>query len=425
MEVEPEESGPAGPTGLAGAVEGGNVRTVEDLPVEGKRVLVRVDFNVPRKDGAVADDSRIRAALPTLEHLLGRGATLVLVSHLGRPKGVSDADRMGAIAEHLADLLDREVRYLPTDGPASPEQQRFVAEAPPGSVTLLENSRFDSRETKNDPALARTLASYADLYVNDAFGAAHRAHATTEGVARLLPAAAGLLLAEEVSALTRLLDDPERPFKVVLGGAKVSDKIGVLDRLLDLVDEVFVGGAMAYTFIRARGGEVGASLVEADQKQVALDLLAKAERRGVPLHLPTDSACARSLDAAESEVFPSDRIPDGYLGLDIGPQAVAEYRRGLEGARTLFWNGPMGVFERPPFDAGTRAVAEVVARLDAFTVVGGGDSVAALNATGLQERVSHVSTGGGASLEFLEGQPLPGVAALTARGAEDGDPLGA
>jgi phosphoglycerate kinase len=389
------------------------VKSIADLEVAGKRVLVRVDFNVPLRDGQVADDSRIRAALPTLRELLARGTTLFLATHLGRPKEPSGEYRLQAVARRLSELLGVPVRYLPGSGPASAEQQRFVADAPPGSVTLLENTRFDSRETQNDPALARILAGYADYYVNDAFGAAHRAHASTVGVATLLPGAAGLLLQREISALTRLTTSPEHPFVVVIGGAKVSDKMNVISRLLELVDEILIGGAMAFTFIAARGGSVGRSLVESDRFDTALELLAKADRLGVKLRLPADSVCAAEISQdAVTSVHASDAIPAGLMGLDIGPAAVREYAASLKDARTVLWNGPLGVFEVPPFDQGTRAIAQAVAAVNGFTVVGGGDSVAALNATGLQHEVDHVSTGGGASLEFLEGQELPGIAVL-------------
>lgn len=392
------------------------VRSMDELEVKGKRALVRVDFNVPIQDGRVSDDERIRAALPTLRALLERGATLILMSHLGRPKGkAADQYRLGPVAERLAELLGREVRYRPTEGPASQEQARFVAEAPAGSVTLLENTRFDPREEKNDPALARALAAYGDLYVNDAFGAAHRAHASTEGVAKLLPSAAGYLMQKELAVLSRLLQAPERPFVVILGGAKVSDKLGVITSLLERADEILIGGAMAYTFVRAQGGEVGDSLVEDERLGDAREMLERARAEGVSLRLPADSVCAREITAgAEAEVFPSDAIPEGYRGLDIGPEAVRAFCERLAGAKTIFWNGPLGVFETPPFDRGTRAVAAAVAESQGFTVVGGGDSVAAVNAAGLGERIGHISTGGGASLEFLEGARLPGVEALRA-----------
>lgn len=390
------------------------MKSIDDLELDGRRVLVRVDFNVPLDGGEVADDTRIRAALPTLQALLGRGATLILMSHLGRPKGVSEAERLAPVARHLSRLLGREVRYEPADSPATDGQRRLVEGAPPGSITLLENTRFHPGETRNDPELARALAGFADLYVNDAFGAAHRAHASTEGVARLLPSAAGSLMKRELEVLERIRAEPEKPFVVVIGGAKVSDKIGVMRRLLEVADKLLVGGAMAYTFIEARGGSVGRSLVEKDKLGLAGELLQQAEERGVELLLPVDSACAAAIEPGVNvEVHPSDAIPPGLMGLDAGPRAIDAYTGALDGARTVFWNGPLGVFEVPPFDQGTRAVARAVAALDAFTVVGGGDSVAALAATGLQDQVSHVSTGGGASLEFLEGTQLPGVAVLS------------
>ncbi len=388
-------------------------KTLRDLDFAGRRVLVRVDFNTPLKDGAVSDDSRIRAALPTIRTLLEQNATLFLISHLGRPKGAEERLRMEPVASKLQELLGREVRYQPADGPATPDQQSFVAAAPAGSVTMLENSRFDPRETDNDPELVRALAGYADVFVNDAFGAAHRAHASTVGVAELLPSAAGLLLEAELTALGRLVDDAEEPFHVVIGGAKVSDKIGVLERLLELVDVIHIGGAMACTFLAATGGRLGRSLVEEDHFQTARSLLEAAEARGVTINLPVDFVCAEAISAeAPASVHPSAEVPDDLMALDIGPDTAAEYARALNAARTIFWNGPMGVFEVPAFSAGTLKVAEAVAASSGFTVVGGGDSVAAINKAGLADSVSHVSTGGGASLEFLEGRVLPGVAAL-------------
>ncbi len=390
------------------------LKTMDTLDVGGKRVLMRADFNVPLKDGAITDDSRIRATLPTLRKLLEDGATLLLMSHLGRPKGPEDKSRLGPVAALLGELLGREVRYTPTDGPASSEQAAFVADAPAGSVTLLENTRFDSRETKNDPALAKKLAEYADVFVGDAFGAAHRAHASTAGVAELLPSAAGLLLARENEVLSRLLESPEKLFVVILGGAKVSDKISVIETMLDVADDIIIGGAMAYTFFKARGGLVGGSLVEDDKLELARDLLDRAVEKRVTLYLPQDSVCAQAVqEGAETRVFPSDAVPDGWLGLDAGPEAVKSFQALLKDAKTVLWNGPLGVFEVSPFDAGTRAIAETVAGLDAYTVVGGGDSVAAVNAVGVADRIDHISTGGGASLEFLEGKTLPGIAALS------------
>lgn len=391
-----------------------SLRTLNTLDVSRKRVLVRVDFNVPLKNGQVGDDSRIRATLPTLEYLRDKNATLVLMSHLGRPKGPEDKYRMGPVAKHLGSLLGTEVRYTATDGPGSSEQQRFVQDAPAGSITLIENTRFDSRETKNDPELCKVLAGYGEVYVNDAFGAAHRAHASTEGVAKLLPGAAGLLLEREVRVLSRLLEEPEKPYKVILGGAKVSDKIGVITNLLKVADEILIGGAMAYTFFKAQGGQVGKSLVEEDKLGTARQIMQDAEAKGVTVRLPQDSLCAQEIrEGVESEVFPSGEIPDGYMGLDAGPEAVASYQKALQDAKTILWNGPLGVFETPPFDSGTRVLAQTIAALDAYSVVGGGDSVAAVSAAGMADKISHISTGGGASLEFLEGQTLPGIAALT------------
>ncbi len=391
-----------------------NLRRMDDLGVAGKRVLVRVDFNVPVRDGKVGDDTRMRHALPTIRRLLDAGATLFLMSHLGRPKGeANDAYRLEPVARHLSGLVGTEVRYLPTPGPTSDEQARFVEEAPPGSITLLENTRFEPGETDNDPEMARKLAAYADFFVNDAFGAAHRAHASTVGVARLLPSAAGYLVERELEALRRVRDEPEEPFAVIIGGAKVSDKIGVLERLVGSANVMIVGGAMAYTFIRAQGGQVGESLVEEDRLDLARELLQRAAERGVRFLLPADSVCAREIDSeAQVETHPSDAIPAGLMGLDAGKEAVASFREALAGTRTVFWNGPLGVFEVPPFDTGTRAIAQAVAELDAYTVVGGGDSVAALAATGLMDAIDHVSTGGGASLEFIEGKELPGLTVL-------------
>lgn len=389
------------------------LRTLNDLDLQGKRVLMRADFNVPLNAGIIQDESRINATLPTIRTLLDSGVTLVLMSHLGRPKGAEDKYRLEPIAARLSEHLGQDVRYSPTDSAASDAQAQFVASAPTGSVTLLENLRFDPRETKNDPEFAKALAAYGDVFVNDAFGAAHRAHASTEGVAHLLPSAAGLLLEREVSVLSKLLENPEKPYKVILGGAKVSDKIGVMRNLIGVVDEILVGGAMAYTFFKAQGGAVGKSLVEDDKLDIARDILKEAQAQGVTINLPQDSLCAKEIaENTDTKVFPSDAIPADYLGLDAGPEAVSSYQAALADAKTILWNGPLGVFETPPFDSGTRVIAQTVAASDAYVVIGGGDSVAAVNASGLADKIDHISTGGGASLEFLEGKTLPGIAVL-------------
>lgn len=390
------------------------LRTLQDLELNAKRVLLRADFNVPLRDGVIKDDSRIQATLPTLRYVLEHGASIIAMSHLGRPKGVDASARLAPVAARLSELLGQEVRYQQADGPAAEGVADFVAAAPAGSLTLLENLRFDPRETKNAPELCQALASYADVYVNDAFGAAHRAHASTEGVAKLLPSAAGLLLEREVRVLSKLLESPEKPFKVILGGAKVSDKIGVIRNLLEVVDEILIGGAMSYTFSKALGGSIGKSLVENEHLQEASSILQAAKAKGVTLHLPSDSTCATAIEAGvEARVFPADDVPADYMGLDIGPDTLEHYQHILKDAKTVLWNGPLGVFEISPFDTGTRAIAQTVAALDAYTVIGGGDSVSAVNATGLADKISHISTGGGASLELLEGKTLPGVAALT------------
>lgn len=388
------------------------MRTLKDLNARKKRVLVRVDYNVPLEDGRVADATRIRASLPTLERLLAEDAALVLMSHLGRPKGVDPAFSLAPVADALAKLLGREVRFVPSL-PSSEESAEVVRAARPGDVLLLENVRFEPGEKKNDPVLARAYARLGEAFVLDAFGSAHREHASVVGVARELPSYAGLLMEKEVKALGRLLHHPAHPYWVVLGGAKVSDKIGVIESLLPKVDGMAIGGAMAFTFIKAAGGEVGASLVEDDKLDLARSLLDRARELDKPLLLPSDVVAAREIrEGAETRVVPADAVPEGWMGLDIGPRTCEAFASALAGARTVFWNGPMGVFETPPFDAGTLAVAEAIAALDAYTVVGGGDSVAAVNRLGYADRFSHVSTGGGASLEFLERGTLPGIEVL-------------
>ena len=389
------------------------MRTLKELDARNKRVLVRVDYNVPLQGGEVADDTRIRASLPTLEHLLGQNAAVVLMSHLGRPKGVDPSYRLRPVAFRLEELLRQPVHYVPFP-PGSDQTYEAVQNFGPGTVTLLENVRFEPGETKNDPELARRYARLGEAFVLDAFGSAHREHASVVGVAKLLPSYAGLLFEREVRALLKLLSGFEHPYVVVLGGAKVSDKIGVIKSLLKRADKLLVGGAMAFTFIRAKGGEVGDSLVEADRLDLARELLAEAEELGKPLLLPEDVVAAPEIrPEAPREVVPADRISKGLKGLDIGPKTRERFKEALEGAKTVFWNGPMGVFEVAPFDEGTLAVARAIAGLaGAYTVVGGGDSVAAVNKLGLEDAYSHVSTGGGASLAFLEKGTLPGIEVL-------------
>ncbi len=388
------------------------MRTLDDLEVEDRRVLVRVDFNVPLEgDGGVGDDTRIRAALPTIEALRERRARIVLVSHLGRPEGADPALSLRPVADHLAGLTGADITLAPA--PIGPEALALAENLQPGDILVLENVRFDPRETDNDPDLAHALAEMADAYVNDAFGAAHRAHASTEGVARLLPSAAGLLLQREVETLEGLLREPARPLVAVVGGAKVSDKMGVLDAFLTTADTVLIGGAMAFPFLAAQGHDVGDSLCEAKETEAAGKVLAAAEEAHAALELPVDLVLGDSFDAdAERRELDGVDVPDGWMGLDIGPRTAASYAELIASAGTVFWNGPMGAFELEPFAAGTRAVAEAMAETEGATVVGGGDSAAALVGFGLADRVTHLSTGGGAALELLEGRPLPGVEAL-------------
>jgi len=386
-------------------------KTVRDVDVRGKRVLVRVDFNVPQdKSGQVTDDTRIRATLPTINYLRQNGVRVILASHLGRPKGkVVDSMRLDPVADRLSQLLGQPVRKL--DEAIGPAVREAVLAMRPGDVVVLENLRFHPEEEANDPTFARQLASLADLYVDDAFGTAHRAHASTEGAAHYLPAVAGLLMAKELDFLGKALQSPDHPFVAILGGAKVSDKISVIENLLPKVDKLLIGGGMANTFLLARGFDVGESLVEEDKLDVARDLLA---RGGDKLVLPVDAVVADAFSAdAERQIAAVDRVPAGWRILDIGPETAKRFSQALQGARTVVWNGPMGVFEFEPFASGTIVVAHAVADLPgATTIVGGGDSVAAVEAAGVADRISHMSTGGGASLEFLEGKVLPGVAVL-------------
>jgi phosphoglycerate kinase len=372
------------------------VKTLDDLDVEGKRVLVRVDFNVPLDDdGKITDDARIRAALPTLHELRGKGAKLVLLSHLGRPKGHDPKLSLRPVADHLSELLGEPVAF----------------DDPTAEVALMENVRFNEGETQNDPETAKRYAALGDAYVNDAFGSAHRAHASTEAVAHLLPHAAGRLLEREVKTLTGILENPQRPLVAIVGGAKVTDKIGVLDAFLKRADSVLIGGAMCFPFFQAQGHDVGDSLCESEGIEPAQRAL---DDGGDKLELPVDLVLGRAF-SADSEVQAIDGVdvPDGWMGLDVGPRTTGAYAEVIAGAGTVFWNGPMGAFELEPFAAGTRAVAEAVAEAPGTTVVGGGDSAAALAQFGLADQVDHLSTGGGASLELIEGKPLPGVEALS------------
>ncbi len=387
-----------------------NKKIVTDLDVKGKKVLVRVDFNVPIKDGKVTDDTRITAALPTIQYLLDNGAAVILCSHLGRPKeGPDPAYSMKPVAEHLATLISAPVKFA--EDCIGPVAEKAAAELKPGEVLVLENTRFHPEETKNDPAMAKALASLADLYVNDAFGSAHRAHASTAGVAEYLPSAAGFLMEKEIRYLGNAIADPVRPFVAILGGAKISDKIGVINNLLTKADKILIGGGMANTFLAAKGYQMGDSLVEAEVIDQAKGLLEKSAGK---LVLPVDLVIADAFDAeANKKVIPVGDVPAGWRVLDIGPETVKAFGAEIASAGTVVWNGPMGVFEFPRFAEGTYGVAKAVANSKAISIIGGGDSVAAINQSGLSDKITHISTGGGASLEMLEGLELPGVALLS------------
>ncbi|MEG1988663.1 MAG: phosphoglycerate kinase [Oscillibacter sp.] len=391
-----------------------NKQTILDVKVHGKKVLLRCDFNVPQDKvtGEITSDKRIVAALPTIRYLLENGAAVVACSHLGKPKGVVvPALSLAPVAKRLAQLLDHEVLFA-----ADVVGKDAVAKAAalrPGQILLLENTRFEPGETKNDPAFAKALAALGDLFVSDAFGTVHRAHASTVGVAGYLPAVSGFLVAKELEIMGKALDDPRRPFVAVLGGAKVSDKIGVINNLLSKADTIIIGGGMAYTFAKAQGGHIGQSLLEADKLDYALEMLKKAKEKGVKLLLPTDTLAAREFSPEAAAVtVDTMAIPDDMQGLDIGPDTVAAFCDAVKDAGTIVWNGPMGVFEFEAFAGGTRAMAKAMAESHAVTIVGGGDSAAAVEQLGYADQITHISTGGGASLEFLEGLELPGVACL-------------
>jgi len=386
-----------------------NKKTIEDVDVKGKRVLVRVDFNVPIKDGIVGDDTRMRAALPTLDYLLDHGAAVILCSHLGRPKGeVMPEYSMRPVAKHLSSILGKPVAFA--DDCIGPIAEKAAFTLKPGEVLVLENTRFHAGETKNDPEMSRQLAALAEIYVNDAFGSAHRAHASTEGVAKFLPAVAGFLMQSEIRYLGQAIENPARPFIAILGGAKISDKIGVIRNLLAKADQVLIGGGMANTFFKAQGYPVGDSLVEDDALETAEDILAKG---GQHLRLPVDVVIANKFEAgAERKIMNMGPVADGWRIMDIGPKTLEAYAKIIIDAGLVVWNGPMGVFEMAPFAEGTFGLAQAVADSKATSIIGGGDSIAAVKQSGLAERITHISTGGGASLEMLEGIVLPGLAPL-------------
>ena len=391
-----------------------NKKTVKDLDVKGKKVLCRCDFNVPqdKATGAITDDKRIVAALPTLKYLLEQGAAVIACSHLGKPKGErKESLTLAPVAKRLSELLGCEVIFA--NDTIGEDAKAKAAALQPGQIMLLENLRFDIREEKNDPEFAKALADMAEVYVSDAFGTVHRAHASTAGVAAYLPAVSGFLIEKELEIMGGALANPKRPLVAILGGSKVSSKIGVINNLLDIADTIIIGGGMAYTFAKAQGGSVGKSLLESDWLDYCNEMIAKAKDKGVKLLLPEDTLCAREFSAdAEPVLCDTMAIPDDMMGMDIGPKTIEAYSQAVKGAGTVIWNGPMGVFEFPAFAEGTRAVAKALADTDAITIIGGGDSAAAVAQLGYADKMTHISTGGGASLEFLEGKELPGVACL-------------
>jgi phosphoglycerate kinase len=388
-------------------------KTVDDLNVKGKRVLVRCDFNVPLKNGEITDDNRITAALPTLKKLIADGGRLILCSHLGKPKAPDAAFTLAPVAKRLSEYLGKEVVFADDDSVIGPNAKKAVGSMKDGDVVLLQNTRFRKEETKNGEEFSKDLASVADLYVNDAFGSSHRAHCSTVGVTKFVAeSAVGYLMQKEIEYLGNAVNNPDRPFVAILGGAKVSDKINVINNLLDKVDTLIIGGGMAYTFIKAQGGEVGTSLLEADKIDYAKEMIEKAKEKKVKFLLPTDTVIVKEFkNDTEFKTVPSEKIPADWMGVDIGEKTREEFANALKFARTVVWNGPMGVFEFANFAKGTIAVAEALAATGATTIIGGGDSAAAVNQLGYADKMSHISTGGGASLEFLEGKELPGVVA--------------
>ena len=389
-------------------------KTIKDIEWKGKRALVRCDFNVPLKEGTIADDTRIRAAMPTIEYLVQNGAKVVLMSHLGRPDGEPKPEfSLKHVADRLAELLGAPVKFIPSPTVVDDEVKEAAANLEEGQCMLLENLRYRKEETKNGADYAKELASLGDVFVNDAFGTAHRAHASTAGCADYIPCVSGFLIEKEVKFLGQAVEDPERPFVAIMGGSKVGDKIKVIENLLDKVDALLIGGGMAYTFFKSQGYEIGKSILDEPNIDLAAELLQKAEEKGVRMMLPVDTVCAKEFsNDAEHAAYFVDEIPEDMMGLDIGPETVKAYKAVLETAKTVVWNGPMGVFEMENFAVGTKAIAEILAGLDATTVIGGGDSAAAVEQFGLADKMTHISTGGGASLEFLDGKVLPGIAVI-------------
>ena len=389
-------------------------KTIKDIDVKGKRVVVRCDFNVPMQDGAITDDNRIVAALPTIKYLVENGAKIVLMSHMGRPKGEPKMEfTLAPVAKRLEELLGQPVKFISCPEVVNDEVKEAAAALADGEVMLLENVRFRKEETDNDAGFAKELASLGEIFVQEAFGTAHRAHASTTGIADYLPAVSGFLIEKEVKFLGSAVENPERPFVAIMGGAKVGDKIPVIENLLQKVDTLIIGGGMAYTFFKSMGLEIGKSILDADNIELAGKLLEKAEAMGVKMLIPVDTVCAADFDNdAETLICDRDAIPADMEGLDIGPKTVELYKEALKDAKTIVWNGPMGVFEMPNFAKGTKAIAEILAESDAITIIGGGDSAAAAEQFGLADKMTHISTGGGASLEFLEGKVLPGIAVI-------------